>query len=116
MLAPGQVSPAQGTLSIGCLSRYGPPILKPLGKKTPPMPEREFLQSTKDLIAMLLIEIRRLKAEGIQVRVPCGAPAGLLLGKHQQAVSMASAAQVLCDPQQVAAQPATPCYSTANHP
>jgi len=116
MLAPGQVSPAQGTLSIGCLSRYGPPILKPLGKKIPLMPEREFLQFTKDLIAMLLIEIRRLKAECINVGVPCGAPAGLLLGKHQQAVSMASAAEVLCDPQQVDVQPAIPRYRTANHP
>lgn len=54
---------------------------------------------------MLLIEIRRLKTEGVQIGMLSPSSARFLFGEHQKTMAIATASQFLFDPHQVDMEP-----------
>jgi hypothetical protein len=78
------------------------------------MSGRKISQLTKYLIAMLLIEAWRLKAECIQICV-CGAAAPcFFFSRYQKAMPVSAPAQLIFHPQQIQVKPAP--IRGADHP
>src|SRR5512139_3081965 len=69
------------------------------------MPGREIRQLAKDLVAMLFVEVWRLKTEGVQKHMLCAAPPRFLFHCQQKAVTISAAAQFILHPQQIQVKP-----------
>ncbi len=76
-------------------------VLQLFCKEVTLVPGWEIFQFAKNLVAMLFVEIWRLKAERVQVNILCPLFPGFLFSHCQQAMPVPAAAQVIFYPQQM---------------